>query len=198
MRFNNDGSKLYVMGQNGDDINEYTMAGEEPSIKSGLINTTEGATPFYTNATSNPLTTNSLSEGQSQTITFWVNATGDLNTTHTFFAFANLTSNLSISNFTGEWNVSIVGEPQDTTAPTISIISPTNITYYTSTIWFNATANEEIDTWIVNYNGTNVTLGSINSSLNVEDGTHHLYLYANDTSGNWGVNDSIWFSVKSQ
>ncbi|MBU2522796.1 MAG: right-handed parallel beta-helix repeat-containing protein [Nanoarchaeota archaeon] len=84
----------------------------------------------------------------------------------------------------------------DRIAPMISVISPKNITYNTNTIWFNATANEPVGSWIVNYNGTNVTLPNINSSLTVEDGlNYNLLLYANDTAGNWGLNDSIWFSV---
>ncbi|HEY0087327.1 MAG TPA: hypothetical protein VGB37_00695 [Candidatus Lokiarchaeia archaeon] len=83
----------------------------------------------------------------------------------------------------------------DTTAPIITVISPTNSTYNTSTIWFNASADETISTWIVNYNGTNVTLANINTSLTVEDGTHNLFLYGNDTSGNWGLDDTIWFTV---
>ncbi|MFA5060820.1 MAG: LamG-like jellyroll fold domain-containing protein [Candidatus Pacearchaeota archaeon] len=73
---------------------------------SGLIPINSG-TPFYTNASSNPLTTSSLTEGQSETITFWVNATGEASNTHSFYAFANLTSNLDISNATGEWNLTI-------------------------------------------------------------------------------------------
>jgi len=78
--------------------------------------------------------------------------------------------------------------------PTITIQSPTNKSYSTSTIWFNATASETIDTWIVNYNGTNHT-HSINTSLEVEDGSFQLLFYANDTTGNWGLNDSIYFTV---
>ena len=93
----------------------------------------------------------------------------------------------------GFWYTAVL----DREAPTISIISPTNTTYTTSTIWFNATADEEIDTWIVNYNGTNVT-HAINTSLEVEDGNFQLKLYANDTLGNWGLNDSIWFSVDTK
>jgi len=42
--------------------------------KGGLINTTIGATPFYTNE-SNPRTIN-LNNSQSQLVSFWVNATG--------------------------------------------------------------------------------------------------------------------------
>lgn len=82
----------------------------------------------------------------------------------------------------------------DTVAPIINVQSPINTTYATSTIYFNATADEAIDTWIVNYNSTNVT-HTINTTLTVEDGFHHLLFYGNDSFGNWGVNDSIYFSV---
>ncbi len=82
----------------------------------------------------------------------------------------------------------------DTIPPTINVDSPTNSSYATPTIYFNATADEVIDTWIVNYNGTNVT-HTINTSLSVEDGNHHLFLYGNDTFGNFGLNDSVYFTV---
>jgi len=85
-------------------------------------------------------------------------------------------------------------EVNDITLPTIQIQSPTNTSYNYQTIWFNATADEPIDTWIVNYNGTNQTI-PINSTLEVADGSYQLLLYANDSFGNVGLNDSIWFSV---
>ena len=85
-------------------------------------------------------------------------------------------------------------ENSDVTAPTITVLSPTNTTYSTSTIWFNATASSAVDTWIINYNGTNVTV-SINSTLTVEDGYHNLLLYANDSLGNDALNNTIYFSV---
>jgi len=85
----------------------YALVESSASTKSGLINDTIGATPFYTNET-NPQTTASLSSGESETVTFWVNATGAVDITHLFYAYANLTSNLSISNVTGDWNVTIV------------------------------------------------------------------------------------------
>ncbi|KKK91309.1 hypothetical protein LCGC14_2714260, partial [marine sediment metagenome] len=82
------------------------------------------------------------------------------------------------------------------TAPIINVFSPTNITFSTSTIFFNATSNLTVDKWIVNYNGTNVTLSSINTTLEVEDGSHNLFLYANHSvSGVFGLNDTIFFSV---
>lgn len=65
-----------------------------------------GYDSFYTNASSNPLTTSSLSTGQSETIRFYVNATGDFET-YDFYAIANATILESISNETNHWNVTI-------------------------------------------------------------------------------------------
>ncbi len=82
------------------------------------------------------------------------------------------------------------------TTPSINVSSPLNVSFTTSTIFFNATASLSVDKWIVNYNGTNVTLSEINTSLEVEDGSHHLFMYANNSvSGVFGLNDSIFFSV---
>ncbi|MEK0337046.1 MAG: LamG-like jellyroll fold domain-containing protein, partial [Nitrosopumilus sp.] len=81
-------------------------------------------------------------------------------------------------------------------APVIVVVSPTNTTFTTSTIFFNATNTLTVDKWIVNYNGTNTTFSDINTSLEVEDGAHHLLLYANNSvSGVFGLNDTIFFSV---
>jgi hypothetical protein len=121
----------------------------------------------------------------------YINQTGLSDGNYTYQAFA--------SDSNDYWNATElryleVGD--DLTAPTITVLSPINQTNYTtSTIWFNATANEAISTWIANYNGTNITLGSINSTLQVLDGNYNLKLYANDTSNNFGMNDSIWFNV---
>ncbi len=72
----------------------------------GLISTSEGATPFWTNASANPAIF-SLLENQSELLTFWVQATGDGDTTHTFFAYADWTD-LGANHYeTGKWNVSI-------------------------------------------------------------------------------------------
>ncbi len=83
------------------------------------------------------------------------------------------------------------------TIPTIKVFSPTNTSYTTSTIYFNATNSTPVDKWIVNYNGTNVTLSDINTTLTVEDGNiFQLLLYANNTgTGLFGLNDTIFFTV---
>lgn len=84
------------------------------------------------------------------------------------------------------------------TAPTIYVESPPANTsnYTTDTIYINASASLPIGTWIANYNGTNITLSDINTSLTIEDGNHHLLLYGNNSdSGVWGLNDTYYFNV---
>jgi len=46
------------------DFTSAFFVGSAPAGPKGLINTTIGATPFYTNASTNPLTSSSLSSGQ--------------------------------------------------------------------------------------------------------------------------------------
>jgi len=78
--------------------------------RKGLVNTTIGATPFYTNG-SNPVTV-SLNEGESTLITWWVNATGEINSTWEFYAYAELDL---IRNETDTIDITIT--PPTTTEP---------------------------------------------------------------------------------
>jgi len=77
----------------------------ESTSKSGLVSTTAGATPFYTNI-SNPYSV-TLDMGESATIRWFVNATGEINSTHEFFAFATITGNPSITNVSNKLNITI-------------------------------------------------------------------------------------------
>jgi hypothetical protein len=74
--------------------------------KTGLISTTTGATPFYTNATSNPWQI-SLNKDKSKVLVFWINTTGDYGKYLNFFAFANKTSNKGISSSTKKVDITI-------------------------------------------------------------------------------------------
>ncbi len=71
------------------------------------ISLTPGAIPFYTNSSSNPITTSSLNENQNTLVVFFVNATGDVGVSQEFFAYANLTQDYSIGNFTDNLNITI-------------------------------------------------------------------------------------------
>jgi len=78
--------------------------------KEGLVSTIEGDYPFYTN-NSNPREI-SLNQGESQIITFWVNATGRIGLVNEFYVYANQTQKYFfdrfLSNETTHWNVTIV------------------------------------------------------------------------------------------
>ena len=110
----------------GSNILSFYALTDAPSTK-GLISTTIGDTPFYTNKSNNPFTTSSLNVGQSELVTFWVNATGTINDTYTFFAYANQTSELSVSNISNTWEVTINSSG---VADTINITYPTQYTLY--------------------------------------------------------------------
>ncbi|NCN86665.1 DNRLRE domain-containing protein [archaeon] len=126
-----------------------------PSMEKGIIPVGSG-TPFYTNATSNPLTTNSLSSGQSQIVTFYVNATGDIDREYFFFAYANLTSDASISNITNIWNVTISVNQE---LPNITINYPTagSINDATPVLDIDLTGDAK-DLWYNINGGANQTL----------------------------------------
>ena len=177
-----------------DDVN-FTVI---DSSKSGLISTVMGDTPFYTTS-DNPATVN-LDEGDSETITWTVNATGELNTTHEFFIYANWTTDTDVSNITSTWNVTIVNETtEDTTNPTITLSSPTNNTSSTDTgldILYSAIDETSLDScWYANDSMiTNTTLASCTNitAITWSEATHTVFVWANDSSGNEGSADVIF------
>lgn len=100
-------------------------------IPKGLISATIGDIPFYTNE-SNPRAIN-LNANESELVTFWVNATGEIDATWKFFAYANLTSDLSVGNITPTINVTISGgelvPPNDTYKFIITNVSGDNVAW---------------------------------------------------------------------
>ena len=84
------------------------------------------------------------------------------------------------------------------TTPQINVSSPIKDTNYsTSSIWFNATSSLNVDDWVINYDGTNITISdqtgtTLNKLLNIEDGIYNLLIYArNSQTGIWGLNNSV-------
>ena len=86
---------------------EFFSGSSGSSSKTGLVNDTIGATPFYVNS-SNPVNI-SLSTGESTTVTWYVNATasGSLSTYYTYYAYANITSDMTLSATSSKINISI-------------------------------------------------------------------------------------------
>lgn len=97
-------------------------------------------------------------------------------------------------NYFGIGGSVTVGNPP----PYIGIISPQNGTIYATgniPLIFNLT--EEVS-WI-GYSldgGANRTITG-NTTITVADGTHSLIIYANDTTGQMGASDPIYFTVDS-
>ena len=153
------------------------------SLAKGLVSTAPGDTPFYTNATSNPLTI-SLNEGQSQLVTFWVNATGT--GTYEFFAYANLTGDPDTSDSTPKNNITImVNYP-----PSVSIgqAIPPSPSEYGTYVFMNASASDYEDgdltaniTWHSDLDGPLGTGGSFNLSLSL--GSHTITANVTDSEG---------------
>jgi len=147
----------------------YVEVDYTPESSKGLINTTTGATPFYTNV-SNPYNI-SLEKGNSSLVVFWVNATGGFDT-YEFFAYANKTDYASISNITDKWDVTII---QGATSYSIdlspSLSSEINWTLSSLPV-YNQSAYGNNDS------GNGVTEYYVD--ISTEGGTVDLYIKAND------------------
>ena len=84
----------------------------------------------------------------------------------------------------------------DVTPPTIEILSPENTTYTTNTVDLTFTISEPAF-WIgYSLDGqANITITG-NTVLNgLAEGSHNIIVYANDTSGNMGFSNKVYFTI---
>lgn len=132
-----------------------------------LLSTTEGGTPFYTNATSNPFTTILLNSTNYTTVNFWINATGNVNDTYGFVASANSTDYPSVSNMTDRFNVTIA-EEAFSVAIDLSTLLSQQINWTLSSLP------------AVNISAPGNTLNEYYVNISVTGGTADLYVRAND------------------
>jgi hypothetical protein len=119
--------------------------------------------------------------------------------THSNMSLANRNYNLSIWANDSYGNIgSLLGNyfnidstAGDTTAPLITILSPINETYYTSSsIFLNITTDEALS-WAgysnnsnTIYNLDNVSTTNWNKTMTFSEGQHNITFYANDSSSN--------------
>lgn len=80
----------------------------------------------------------------------------------------------------------------DTTLPFITIHNPLNITYNTTTVQLNVTANEIIDLWQFSLNGAGNISFIPNITIGGTDGLNQLIVWANDTSGNFNLSEVFY------
>jgi hypothetical protein len=91
--------------------------------------------------------------------------------------------------------VKIPEHPSDTTPPAITILSPQNKTFDVNNVPLIFTINESTS-WI-SYgldSQSNVTITGNTTLTGLSDGTHTIIVYANDTSGNMGVSEMVYFA----
>jgi parallel beta-helix repeat protein len=118
----------------------------------------------------------------------------------TSFPKGNYTISAYVSPVEGETdtddNSYIDGTVQIDIPPHIVILSPQNETYYSESIPLTFEI-DEITSWI-SYsldNQLNVTVSG-NTTITVERGPHQIRVYANDTSGNMGTSEIVYFAVE--
>ncbi|MHA1978889.1 MAG: hypothetical protein ACW98F_04280 [Candidatus Hodarchaeales archaeon] len=81
--------------------------------------------------------------------------------------------------------------------PIITITSPSNTTYASSSVWLNYTLSETVE-W-VGYSldgGTNITLTGNTLLSFLDEGGHSVIIYANDSAGNMGSSATVFWSIK--
>jgi|GEM_PF-963978 len=192
-------------------LNEPTTAlssAESYYSNKGAISTAIGDVPFYT-INPNPYNYSNLSclgnlsDGAGAcNVTWTVNATGRINSTHTFWVNFNMTSNQAYVGDNSTTRINITITDATLVPPTTTLVSPANnnITNL-SAVTFNCSATDNSGlanmTLYGNFtgaflaNGTNVLRGTSNSTTfarTLNDGKYLWNCLANDTDGNqdWG------------
>lgn len=146
-------------------------------------------------------TTNSTGSTDKQAITEYYRSASEttyysnytiIATNGTFSANHSYNVSLELNNLDDYFTLEIF----ESTPPTITIASPTNITYNaTNIIDLNVSANEEIDTWwYSNDSGATNKTFTPNQTYIWEYGNHILFVWANDTTGNIGE-QNVSFTV---
>lgn len=89
--------------------------------------------------------------------------------------------------------------PSDTIPPAISILSPENKTYTANDVPLSFLVNESASWIIYSLDGqANVTIAGNTTLTGLSDGSHSVIVYANDTAGNIGSSEMIYFSISTQ
>ena len=109
------------------------------------------------------------------------------------YAIAGYTSSFGAENL-DLWLVKLM--ELDTTPPEIVILSPQNVTYATNFVPLSFTV-DEATSWI-GYNldnQANVTITGNTTLTDLAEGLHTIIVYGNDTSGNMGISDTVYFTI---
>ncbi|MBN2422330.1 DUF2341 domain-containing protein [Candidatus Woesearchaeota archaeon] len=201
-------NQSYQMVVNQD---SFIIFGSEEPYSKGTISTQEGATPFYT-TDANPQNYShescleNLISGQTCQVSWQVNATGEVGSTHEFFVIFNLTSNQAYLADTETAHIYITIEDASDVPPVVSLVSPENNNVTNNlVVVFNCSATDNLGlqnmTLYANFsgtfesNGTNSISGTSNSttfSRTLNDGVYSWTCLGYDTDGNYDWATSNW------
>ena len=85
------------------------------------------------------------------------------------------------------------------TIPTISNLSVENKTYFAKSTALNFSVNEPIaSAWYSLDSQSNVTIQGNTTLEDLADGSHSIIVYANDTVGNTGASQTVYFTVAKE
>jgi len=98
-----------------------------------------------------------------------------------------------------DFNIKLGPSGKITIPPTVSIVSPENKTYNVKDVPLTFTVNEAAS-WIgYSLDGQmNVTITGNTTLTGLSDGSHSLVVHANDTAGNTGASEIIYFTIETQ
>ena len=86
----------------------------------------------------------------------------------------------------------------DTVLPNIEIISPENKTYAVADVLLSLTVSETTSWMGYSLDGqTNVTVSGNTTLVGLSEGIHTITVYANDTAGNTGHSDTVYFTINA-
>ena len=84
----------------------------------------------------------------------------------------------------------------DTLPPIIQILSPENATYHTNSVALTFSTGEPVSWMGYSLNGqANATIAGNTTLLGLSDGSYSIIVYANDSVGNMGSSDIVYFTV---
>jgi parallel beta-helix repeat protein len=89
-----------------------------------------------------------------------------------------------------------LSSPSDTTPPAVSVISPENKSYATSSIPLVSAVNETVFRMAYSLDGqSNVAIAGNTTLPKLPEGSHSIIVYASDSFGNTNASDPVFFTI---
>lgn len=162
--------------------------------------------PVEINYTYNPQLNFSLDESNPDSCSYSVNDGANIsigcfvNGTALFGLIQGInTVRMCVNDIAGNVNCTSQQFVYDTLGPGIVIVNPINRTYKNHDVFVQIITDDDADSCFYDNGFVNTSLNGskkeYNASIFADEGMNHLKVYCNDSLGNTGLNDSVFFSV---